>query len=45
MMIIRNLLFYMKGLYYLKSLGLWLCGFKSRPGYQENKFQNNQSNK
>jgi hypothetical protein len=23
----------------LKSLGLWLCGFKSRPGYQENKLR------
>ncbi|CAI1773812.1 Uncharacterised protein [Serratia entomophila] len=29
----------------LKSLGLWLCGFKSRPGYQGIKIPNNQSNK
>lgn len=28
-----------------KSLGLWLCGFKSRPGYQGIKIPNNQSNK
>nr|DAL44453.1 MAG TPA_asm: hypothetical protein [Caudoviricetes sp.] len=40
-----NLLIYIINKVNLKSLGLWLCGFKSRPGYQGTKIPNNQSNK